>query len=312
MFERTQDQFEKLRNLDLPVNQYAITGSGPIGIRGLREIHDIDLIVADELWNTLAQQYGVVDQDDVCRIVFPGQNIEAFREGSFPKAVRHSDAPSVAQRIAESEIIDGLPFESLAHVLYYKRQMGREKDLRDVQMIQAWQAQDWFLDEYRPADTKAFLEYLQEQEIHENTLNIPWPYTENDAEKWIAIKAEETRRNGRVVAFVIRTREGHVIGAVGFDGLMLSRDHVGELGYWLAKPYWNLGIMTLAIKAVCKIAFEEWGLVRIQAQVFSTNPRSAHLLEKCGFVREGLLRRYLKKGNDYKDVNLYALINERD
>lgn len=49
------------------------------------------------------------------------------------------DAPTIADRIANAEIIEGLPFESLEHVLYYKRKMGREKDVRDVLIIEEWQ-----------------------------------------------------------------------------------------------------------------------------------------------------------------------------
>ena len=37
------------------------------------------------------------------------------------------------------KIIESLPFESIEHVFYYKRKMGREKDIRDVLIIEEWQ-----------------------------------------------------------------------------------------------------------------------------------------------------------------------------
>lgn len=128
-------KFEMLRQLQLPLGHYAVTGSGSIGVRNLREVGDIDLIVSQELWSTLATRYAVIEENGVTKITLTDE-IEAFRQGSFPDS--QPDAPSVAQRISQAEIINGLPFESLAHVLYYKRQMGREKDLRDIALIEAW------------------------------------------------------------------------------------------------------------------------------------------------------------------------------
>jgi len=129
-------KFKALRSLNLPLGHYAVTGSGPMGVRNLRELGDVDLIVSQVLWDELAMQHGVVTQDGVEKIVIAGKGIEAFKEGSFPTPKRK--APSVAERIAQAEIIDGLPFESLEHVIYYKREMGREKDLIDIQLIEDW------------------------------------------------------------------------------------------------------------------------------------------------------------------------------
>lgn len=171
---------------------------------------------------------------------------------------------------------------------------------------------DWFLDEIRPTDKEAFLEHFQRSEIYENTLNIPFPYSEKDAEEWINLKAQETRENGTPVVFAIRDRSGRLIGSIGFDGLVVGRAHSAEIGYWLAKPYWNKGIMTSVVKELCRIAFNEFGLVRVQGRVFSSNPSSARVLEKCGFVQEGYLRKCEKKDGRYKDIRLYALINEQE
>lgn len=135
---KNQLRFEAIKKLNLPLGQYAITGSGALGIRNLREINDIDLIVTLELWKSLAATYGVTDTNSVEKITFPKEAIEAFREGSFYAAPKDEDAPTVAERIAKAEVIDGLPFESLEHVLYYKQKMGREKDLKDVQAIEEW------------------------------------------------------------------------------------------------------------------------------------------------------------------------------
>jgi len=133
-----QEKFSILRKLNLPNDQYAITGSGPLGIRNLKEIADIDIIVTPELWNVLATKYGITVHNGVEKIVFPGEVIEAFREGSFYNAPKDDMAPSIADSIANAEIIDGLPFDSMENVLYYKRKETRDKDLKDIFLIEQW------------------------------------------------------------------------------------------------------------------------------------------------------------------------------
>lgn len=138
MKHHNQHKFEALRKFHLPINQYAISGSGPLGIRNLREIADIDIIVTPELRDTLAAKFGIVDDGEVKKIIFPrDDDIEAFWEGSFYTKPK-DDCPSIANRIAQAEIIDGLPFDILATVLYFKRKLKREKDLKDIQLIEEW------------------------------------------------------------------------------------------------------------------------------------------------------------------------------
>lgn len=129
-----KEKFVSLKKLNLPVNGYAITGSGVLGIRNLRAMGDIDIIVSQQLWDVLAAEYGIVVEDGVKKIVLLEGAVEAFSEGSFPL----EEGPSVAERIADAEIIEGLPFDRIEHVLYYKRKQGREKDLKDIVLIEQW------------------------------------------------------------------------------------------------------------------------------------------------------------------------------
>ena len=65
--------------------------------------------------------------------------VEALGECSFCTEKKETDAPTIAERIAHAEIIESLPFEFLEHVLYYKRKMDREKDIRDIIFLEEWQ-----------------------------------------------------------------------------------------------------------------------------------------------------------------------------
>jgi RimJ/RimL family protein N-acetyltransferase len=164
------------------------------------------------------------------------------------------------------------------------------------------------LTEFRDSDKPALIEHLQEKEIFDRTLRIPYPYTEKDAEEWLGIVAKTTQQQGCPVQWAIRNANDYLIGGTGFDGFQVGKSHRAEIGYWLAKPYWNRGIMSAVVQRVCQYAFEKFGLVKITAHVFTTNPASARVLIKCGFEQEGFLKKHYVKGEQYLDAKLYSLL----
>jgi hypothetical protein len=133
-YPENDTKFQLVRDLDLPAGKYAITSSGPLGVREIREIGDIDLIVADDLWNELAAVYPATQKDGVT-VIRVSPDIEVIGIGLFGEP-EEPGQPSVAEQIAQADIIDGLPFVSLRHVLYFKRQMNREKDQRDIAALE--------------------------------------------------------------------------------------------------------------------------------------------------------------------------------
>jgi [ribosomal protein S5]-alanine N-acetyltransferase len=164
------------------------------------------------------------------------------------------------------------------------------------------------LSEFHPSDKSVLVEHLNDREIYERTLRIPFPYTDTHADEWVALAAEITEQQGRPVQFAIRTGHDAVIGGIGFDGFQVGKSHRAEVGYWLAQPFRGQGIMTAVVQRLCQHAFEEFGLVKITAHVFTHNPASARVLEKCGFQQEGLLRKQFHKDGKFIDARLFALL----
>ncbi|MGC4064140.1 MAG: GNAT family N-acetyltransferase [Polyangiaceae bacterium] len=82
------------------------------------------------------------------------------------------------------------------------------------------------------------------------------------------------------------------------------------MGYHVDKEYEGRGYMSEAVTAVIRYAFDELRLHRIMANYMPRNIRSARLLERLGFVREGLARDYLFIGNQWEDHVLTALTNQ--
>jgi RimJ/RimL family protein N-acetyltransferase len=168
--------------------------------------------------------------------------------------------------------------------------------------------EQFHLTEFRLSDTDNLVRYLNDRDIYDRTLRIPYPYTEASADEWIAILAKTTQQQGRPVSWAIRQADGALIGGVGFQDIQVGKSHRAEIGYWLAKPFWGRGVMTAVVGKACNYAFEEFGLVKIVAHVFATNPASARVLEKCGFVQEGFLRKHHLKDGHHLDSQLYALL----
>ena len=164
------------------------------------------------------------------------------------------------------------------------------------------------LSEFRASDKDALIEHLNDRDIYDRTLRIPFPYTHADADDWLAFVAESTKQQGRPFHWAIRTSDDALIGGCGFDGLQVGKSHRSEIGYWLAKPFWGRGIMTTVVQRACGYAFEEFGLVKIIAHVFAHNPASARVLEKCGFQEEGYLRKHVLKDGKFMDARLFALL----
>lgn len=63
-----------------------------------------------------------------------------------------------------------------------------------------------------------------------------------------------------------------------------------DFGYDISPEYWNMGIMTESLSAILKLAFNSLDVNRIEATVSTENKASIRVLEKLGFVKEGILR----------------------
>lgn len=84
----------------------------------------------------------------------------------------------------------------------------------------------------------------------------------------------------------------------------------GELGYVVAADYWGKGIATKAVKMVANTIFDEWPhLERLEALVAVDNVGSQRVLEKAGFKREGVLRKYLILKGRTRDCVIFSLLS---
>ena len=134
---------------------------------------------------------------------------------------------------------------------------------------------------------------------------FPHPYTEADAQLFVAhalhLPDEKT--------FAIEIN-GHACGGIGVHPGEGVERHSAELGYWLGRAYWGEGIATRAVRALVPHALRELELYRLQARVFAGNEASMRVLERCGFVREAVLRRLVVKHGRLLDMHIYAITRD--
>jgi RimJ/RimL family protein N-acetyltransferase len=150
--------------------------------------------------------------------------------------------------------------------------------------------------------------FLNDIDIYNNTLKIPFPYTVQNAEDWIRSVVELENIQGLTNNWAIINKNEGLVGGLGLHQMYGPESHKDEIGYWLAKPFWNQGIMTEVLKIFCEFCFEQRELSRIEAGVFSNNEASMRVLEKVGFEKEGYLKKCFIKQGRYIDSVLYAKV----
>jgi len=158
--------------------------------------------------------------------------------------------------------------------------------------------------DWRPGDKPAMLRVADNRNVWRNLSHrFPHPYTDLDADSWFALLAGMPLPTHWAIEVA-----GEAAGGIGVDPGEGIYANCGRFGYWLGEPYWGRGIMTAAVRATSDYILKHLGLMRLEAPVFEWNPASMRVLEKCGFVREGVLRQSVLKDGEIIDAVLYARV----
>ena len=112
---------------------------------------------------------------------------------------------------------------------------------------------------------------------------LPYPYTEADADWWLGMVAENDGKEGVWRAIVV---DGQIVGSISVESKADENYAVGAIGYMILTPFWSQGIGTEAVRQICRFAFRELALERINGEVFPEDLASAPVLEKNGFRLE--------------------------
>lgn len=116
----------------------------------------------------------------------------------------------------------------------------------------------------------------------------------------------EHREDHGISFFIFRSRDNALLGGVTLSNLRRGVTQAVTVGYWIGGPYAGQGYMSASVALATAYAFDDLKLHRVEAACLPHNKASIRVLEKNGFQREGLARRYLRINNDWQDHLLFA------
>ena len=157
-------------------------------------------------------------------------------------------------------------------------------------------------------DSKDLAKAMNNKKVHDNLRDgLPLPYTVSDAESFISMMLSANQNTTFARAITV---DDIAVGSIG----VFRKDNVhrltAEMGYYVAEEYWGKGIMTEAVKQMCRYIFSSTDIVRIFAAPYAINVASCRVLEKAGFVYEGTLRNNAIKNGCLVDMMMYAILKE--
>lgn len=105
---------------------------------------------------------------------------------------------------------------------------------------------------------------------------------------------------------------------VGCCGIMFSnslhtsdmRQDEAEIGYWIGKPYWGLGLIPEAVKALLARCFNELHLNTVWCGYYDGNTKSKRVCEKSGFKYHHTNRDIVSPLGDRRTEHFYRMTRE--
>jgi ribosomal-protein-alanine N-acetyltransferase len=166
----------------------------------------------------------------------------------------------------------------------------------------------------RAADASRLLEYHESNRAH----FAPWDPQRSEEFYTMGFWEAQARRTeaaierGEMIQFLLLdppAPAGPILGHASFTNIVRGPFQAATLGYALAQAAVGRGLMTEALREAIRHLFQEQGLHRIMANHMPRNTRSAALLARLGFRREGFARDYLRIAGRWEDHVLTSLVN---
>jgi len=166
-----------------------------------------------------------------------------------------------------------------------------------------------------PADAPQLLRYRVENREHlaswEPAREASY-YTLEHCAQSIA-EGREVAQLDRGYPFVLFSPDAQdIFGSVTLSNVVRGPFQACLLGYGVAARWQGQGLMAEALEAGLAWAFGELDLHRVMANYLPRNERSARLLARLGFEREGYARAYLRIAGEWEDHVLTAKIRDAD
>lgn len=153
--------------------------------------------------------------------------------------------------------------------------------------------------------TRGDADALIQAHLDSRAIHHPWVYPFTDQggfDSWFG-----RTLTGPMVALVAReTATGAIAGVITLGEITGGLFQNAYLGYYGTAA--TAGLMTTAVSQACRIAFEEFGLHRLEANIQPGNVASIALARRIGFRFEGVSPRYLRIGGTWRDHERWAML----
>ncbi|MBN1478337.1 GNAT family N-acetyltransferase [Candidatus Sumerlaeota bacterium] len=139
-------------------------------------------------------------------------------------------------------------------------------------------------------------------------LTWPTPTRVEETDAFIRSALAEQAQGHSCAHFCITLGQTHrPIGVTSLTGISQTNRRA-TTGSWIGQVHWRQGLMRETKALILEFAFETLGLERVEALVDIDNQRSLSSLEACGFRREGVARRALRRGDCFTSAVMMAVL----
>jgi ribosomal-protein-alanine N-acetyltransferase len=118
---------------------------------------------------------------------------------------------------------------------------------------------------------------------------------------------ERDRASGTAFRHLI-LEDGELAGEIAISNVVRRAFQSGNLGYWVAGERCGRGVATAAVAAICRLAFGELELHRLEAGTLLHNVGSQIVLDRNGFASFGVAASYLRIAGSWCDHVLFQRI----
>ncbi len=166
---------------------------------------------------------------------------------------------------------------------------------------------DIILREISEDDAQDYLDYMSMQEMEGFLTKENRPQTLDKALEEVKYWKSLFPSRRSIYWAIAKKSDNKMIGTAGFNNISFANARA-EISYDLSPECWGQGVMLKSVKGIMQFAEDSLRLVRTQATVITNNERSIKLLERCGFQREGFMKKYEVVEGEHKDYYMYARI----
>ena len=280
------DITRRLRALALDPDEYRINAGGAMVLYGLRrETHDLDIWCTKKLGNTLAERYGFETAEDGARRFVPMPDVEIYENMQPGETVR----------------LNGIPVASLREVLAFKRKLNREKDQRDIAVLEtALHAQESELavSPMRPKDIPGCTD-IYNFYVENTTVTL------EEAPLTAGEFAGRMERIGREYpCLAARSGDGTVVGYAYLDMFNPRSAYrcTADLTLYIHPALRRGGVGQLLLDAIEPLARAQ-EIENIVSIITADNAASLAFHRKNGFAGVGTMRAVACKFGEYQDVS---------